>query len=176
MLTTTQWRGRRLGKSEIVEVPNDATWVATGNNVELSDELARRTVPIRLDPGVERPEQRTGFAHPELLSWVRAHRATLVSACLSIIQAWIHAGCPDGNATPGSYESWARIMGGVLVGASPKTPPVTGVFPKVMRSCFSWPMWTSTMQPPHSMLPNAPTCGRWHAGGRGTADGVLAAG
>ena len=51
-LTATQWRGRRLGKSEIVDVPNDATWVATGNNVELSDEIARRTIPIRLDPGV----------------------------------------------------------------------------------------------------------------------------
>jgi len=37
VLTATQWRGRRLGKSEIVDVPNDATWVATGNNVELGD-------------------------------------------------------------------------------------------------------------------------------------------
>jgi hypothetical protein len=114
VLTATQWRGRRLGKSEIVDVPNDATWVATGNNVELSDEIARRTIPIRLDPGVERPEQRIGFAHPELLSWVRAHRAIVVSACLSLIQAWMDAGCPDGNVTLGSYESWARVMGGVL--------------------------------------------------------------
>jgi hypothetical protein len=114
VLTATQWRGRRLGKSEMVDVPNDATWVATGNNVELSDEIARRTVPIRLDPGVERPEERTGFAHPELLSWVRAHRATLVSACLSLVQAWVQAGCPDGKATLGSYESWARLLGGVL--------------------------------------------------------------
>ena len=87
VLTTTQWRGRRLGKSEIVEVPNDATWVATGNNVELSDEIARRTIPIRLDPGVERPENRTGFKHTPLLDWAKDHRATLVSACLSLIRA-----------------------------------------------------------------------------------------
>jgi hypothetical protein len=112
--TATQWRGRRLGRSEIVDVPNDATWVATGNNVELSDEIARRTIPIRLDPGVERPEQRTGFAHPELVLWVREQRAILVSACLSLIQAWLEARCPDGDATLGSYESWARILGGVL--------------------------------------------------------------
>jgi hypothetical protein len=114
VLTVTQWRGRRLGKSELVEVPNDATWVATGNKVELSNEIARRTVPIRLDPGVERPEQRTGFAHPELLSWVRAHRAILVSACLSLIHAWLKAQCPEGKVTLGSYESWARLMGGVV--------------------------------------------------------------
>jgi hypothetical protein len=114
VLTAMQWRGRRLGKSEIVDVPNDATWVATGNNVELSDEIARRTIPIRLDPGVERPEQRTGFAHPELLTWVSEHRATLVSACLSLIQAWMNANCPEGKVTLGSYESWARILGSVL--------------------------------------------------------------
>jgi putative DNA primase/helicase len=114
VLTATQWRGRCLGKSEIVDVPNDATWVATGNNVELSDEIVRRTIPIRLDLGVERPEQRTGFAHHELLSWVGTHRTTLVAACLSLIRAWMDAGCPDGNVTLGSYESWARLMGGVL--------------------------------------------------------------
>lgn len=84
-LTAAVWRGRRLGKSEMVSVPNDATWVATGNNVELSDEVARRTIPVRLDPGVERPEYRTGFRHPELLRWVAEQRAKLVSACLSLV-------------------------------------------------------------------------------------------
>jgi hypothetical protein len=114
VLTATQWRGRRLGKSEMVDVPNDATWVATGNNVELSDEIARRTIPIRLDPGVERPENRTGFSHPELVKWAGEHRSTLVSACLSLVGAWLDAGCSEGQITLGSYESWARILGGVL--------------------------------------------------------------
>jgi hypothetical protein len=114
VLTATQWRGRRLGRSAMVDVPNDATWVATGNNVELSDEIARRTIPIRLDPGVERPEERKGFKHPELLRWAATHRTTLVSACLSLIHAWLEAGCPEGEATLGSYESWARMLGGIL--------------------------------------------------------------
>jgi hypothetical protein len=114
MLTTTWWHGRRLGKSEMVDVPNDATWVATGNNVELSDEIARRAIPIRLDPGVERPEERTGFGHSELLKWASEQRTTLVSACLSLICAWVAAGRPEGVTTLGSYESWARILGGVL--------------------------------------------------------------
>jgi hypothetical protein len=114
VLTATQWRGRRLGKSEMVDVPNDATWVATGNNVALSDEIARRTIPIRLDPGVERPEYRTGFSHPELVTWAGEHRSTLVSACLSLVRAWRDAARPEGQTTLGSYESWARVLGGVL--------------------------------------------------------------
>jgi hypothetical protein len=64
--------------------------------------------------GAKRPEQRTGFAHPERLPWVHAHRAILVLACLSLICAWLEAQCPEGDATLGSYESWAPIMGGVL--------------------------------------------------------------
>jgi hypothetical protein len=114
VLTTTQWRGRRLRKSEIIDVPNDATWVATGNNVELSDEIARRTIPIRLDPGVERPETRTCFKHVPLLDWVKDHRAMLVSASLSLIQAWLDVGCPQGTATLGRFDSWAQVVGGVL--------------------------------------------------------------
>jgi hypothetical protein len=114
VLTATQWRGRRLGKSEMVDVPNDATWVATGNNVELSDEIARRTIPIRLDPGIEHPENRTGFSHPELVKWAGEHRSTLVSTCFSLVRAWLDAGCPEGQTTLGSYESWARVLGGVL--------------------------------------------------------------
>lgn len=114
VLTTTRWRGRRLGKSEMVDLPNDATWVATGNNVHLSDEIARRTIPIRLDPGVELPEYRTGFRHPDLLAWAMANRAQLVSACVSLVRAWLDAGRPEGQQTLGSYEAWARVMGGIL--------------------------------------------------------------
>ena len=87
-LTSREWVGRILGRSRMVRVSNDATWVATGNNLSLSDEMLRRVVPIRLDAAVERPEERTGFRHP-LPRWAYEHRQDLVSACLSIIQAWV---------------------------------------------------------------------------------------
>ncbi|MHB1256098.1 MAG: hypothetical protein ACYCXI_07745 [Dethiobacteraceae bacterium] len=112
-LTTILWNGRRLGKSEMVYIPNRATWLATGNNVEMSDEMARRIIPIRLDAQVERPEDRTGFRR-ELPGWAHENRPTLVSACLSIVRAWIDAGQPQGAATLGRYESWAAVMGGLL--------------------------------------------------------------
>ena len=113
-LTSTTWRGRRLGKSEMLTVPNGALWLATGNNVTLDDDMPRRIVPIRLDPGVERPEERTGFRHPDLLSWVKAQRPALVAACLSLVEAWMAAGQPRGAARLGSFESWSTILGGIL--------------------------------------------------------------
>jgi len=60
---------------------------------------------------------RKGFKHANLPIWVKEHRSELVSACLSLIQAWLDAGQPRGEATLGRYEAWAGIMGGIL-GAS----------------------------------------------------------
>ena len=91
-------------------------WIATGNNPEFSNEMARRIVRIRLDAHVERPWQREGFRHPDLMTWVRANRARLVAACLTLCQAWIAAGRPRGTRTIGSYENWAQVLGGVLRG------------------------------------------------------------
>jgi hypothetical protein len=113
-ITSSVWRGRRLGQSQMIEVPNTSTWVATGNNVELSDEIARRIIPIRLDPGVERPEDRKNFRHPNLKAYVLANRSTLVRACLSLIQVWVNEGMPQGKEKLGSFETWCSVMGGIL--------------------------------------------------------------
>lgn len=114
-LTTTVYRGRILGKSQIVDAPNTALWLTTGNNVEFSDEMNRRTVGIGLDAQVEDPETRTGWKHP-LPSWAIEHRTELVSACLSVVQLWVKKGMPpmkDTTLTLGRFEEWASIMGGI---------------------------------------------------------------
>ena len=91
-LTAPFWEDRILGVSEMARLPIRCVWIATGNNPEFSNEMARRIVRIRLDAHVERPWQRGGFRHPDLMTWVRANRARLVSACLTLCQAWIAAG------------------------------------------------------------------------------------
>jgi hypothetical protein len=42
VLTTTVWEDRLLGQTKMLRVRNTALWLATGNNVEVSDEMARR--------------------------------------------------------------------------------------------------------------------------------------
>jgi len=113
-LTAPFWEDRVLGVSEMTRLPIRCLWIATGNNPEFSNEMARRLVRIRLDANVERPWQRGGFRHPDLMVWVRANRGRIVAACLTLCQAWIAAGKPRGTKTIGSYENWAQVMGGVL--------------------------------------------------------------
>lgn len=114
-VTSSVIEDRLLGVSETVTLPVRAVWLATGNNPRLSDELTRRCVRIRLDAGVEFPEQRGGFRHPDLLAWARENRGRLIWAALTLGRAWIAAGRPDGHAPPfGGFETWRRVMAGVL--------------------------------------------------------------
>ena len=113
-LTAPYWEDRVLGKSEMTRFPIRCVWVATGNNPQFSNEMARRMVRIRLDPHEDQPWLREGFRHPNLLLWVWRSRARLVAACLTLGRAWIAAGMPRHQKTIGSFEGWAEVMGGIL--------------------------------------------------------------
>jgi hypothetical protein len=113
-LTTEQWSDRLLGQTRMLVLPNRATWIATANNPQLSLEIARRCVRIRLDPKTDRPWMRTTFKHAPIRDWAHENRAALVRALLVLVRGWIAAGRPPGRRALGSFESWARIVGGVL--------------------------------------------------------------
>ncbi|MEI8395388.1 MAG: toprim domain-containing protein [Rhodospirillaceae bacterium] len=113
-LTAPVWDDRILGKSENVHFPIRCTWIATGNNPQFSNEMARRLVRIRLDAGTDQPWLRDGFRHQNLLGWVRENRGRLVAACLILGRAWIAAGSPRHARTIGSFEEWSHVVGGVL--------------------------------------------------------------
>ena len=65
-LTTTSWRDRLMGTNQIPEVPLMTTWICTGNNISFGSDIARRVIPITIDPETEDPEARTGFQYPNL--------------------------------------------------------------------------------------------------------------
>jgi hypothetical protein len=114
-LTSVTWTDRELGYSRMLVLPVRSVWLATGNNVMLSHEIARRSVWIRLDARMERPWMRSKFRHADLRGWAQENRGRLVHACLTIIQAWIAAGRPAGPIRLGTFEAWSTTMGGVLM-------------------------------------------------------------
>lgn len=113
-LTIDEWEDRILGQSATIRLPVRCTWIATGNNLEFSDEIARRTVWIRLDAKVERPWERTGFKHENLRSWAREHRGEIVTALLTLVQKWLADGKPASDFILGGYEQWSNVVGGIL--------------------------------------------------------------
>ena len=91
------WEDRILGQSEMARLPIRCLWIATGNNPEFSNEMARRLVRIRLDANVERPWQRSDFRHPDLMTWVRANRAWSTPASRSARRGSPRAGRADAH-------------------------------------------------------------------------------
>jgi hypothetical protein len=117
-LTTPCWKDRVLGESRTVAIPQLCTWVATGNNIRLGGDLPRRCFWIRLDSQMSQPWTREGFKHPDLIAWVRERRGELIGALLTIARAWFAAGSPPVSvAALGSFEQWAKTLGGMLAHA-----------------------------------------------------------
>ncbi|MEJ7719806.1 MAG: hypothetical protein WKF58_04915 [Ilumatobacteraceae bacterium] len=119
VLTTDVWQGRILGRSENALIPNRVTWVATGNNIDVGGDLARRCYRIRLDAHQAAPWKRTGFRHPDLPEWVAGNRSTLLHALCVIVRSWWNAGRPQAGALAamGGYTTWVRTVGGILAHA-----------------------------------------------------------
>ena len=123
LITAPFWDDRLIGGSASGPWPNLTTWLVTGNNLTFHPELARRVVPIFLDTGMERPEQRTGFEHPNALAWAQSERAAVVAAGLTMLRAYVVAGRPPQAVQPyGSFEAWSDWVRSALVWAGMADP------------------------------------------------------
>ena len=113
-ITSDIWKDRWLGTQKMPELPNSAIWFFTGNNPDLSLEIARRCIRIRIESPDERPWLRKDFKHDPIEDWVLEHRNEIVQAILVLIQAWVSEGAPLADVTMGSFQQWAKTMGGIL--------------------------------------------------------------
>ncbi len=118
LLTSTIWEDRRLGKTEVMTLPAQTVWCATGNNVQIDGDTTRRTIHCRMVSDVEKPENRDDFKHPHLLRYCRQERTKLIGAALTILKDFYKAGAPDQKLrTMGSFESWSEVVRNSMVWA-----------------------------------------------------------
>lgn len=113
-LTAETFTGRILGLSQNATVPTTATWLATGNNVIVKEDLTRRVVLCQLDPQTETPEKREFDRN--LLEWIPANRPALAMAALTALRSYVVAGKPKQPIPPmGSFEDWHRLVRSALI-------------------------------------------------------------
>lgn len=115
-ITAPIWVDRILGGNTQIRVPVKVTWVATGNNIRVGGDLARRCYRIQIDAQSAEPWERKDFAIPNLRGYVMQHRGQILADLLTIARAWFAAGQPEAPDLPtlGSFEEWRRIIGGML--------------------------------------------------------------
>jgi hypothetical protein len=122
-LTSAIWKDRILGESRIVELPLRLAWFASGNNVILKADTARRVCPIRLESDMENPNDRQGFRIPNLRRHVQQNRPALYIAALTILRGFIANGRPEQNLRPwGSYEEQTALVRQAIVWAGEPDP------------------------------------------------------
>lgn len=110
--TSRRWADRILGVTGEVEVAIHAVWVMTSNNATMSPDMARRSARIRLVR--HKPFDPMTARHADIEAWTMEHHSELVSAAVALVMDWLSAGRPPGRASLPTYESWARIVGGIL--------------------------------------------------------------
>ena len=114
LLTATNYAGRILGGNNIVNLQNNLTIVASGNNIQVTGEIAKRTIPICLQPASAAPESRQKFNHPDIREYVRTNRKNVLACLIGMVENWLDAGRPGPDKILGGFESWSRAVGGIL--------------------------------------------------------------
>ena len=112
---------RDLGTSRNLTFnPRNFVIVGTANNVTMTAELANRTLPVRLNAGVERPDQRTGFRHPDVKDYLVDNLPRLRNCALSLAHHWLEQGKPPASELPQGlrrYPAWQRQTAAILEAA-----------------------------------------------------------
>jgi len=105
-LTSSSITERVLSRSRTATARTNVLFLGTGNNVEPGQDMRRRVVSIRLAPKNGTPTLQSYSFNP--VAHVRANRAHIVQAALTIIEAHRLAGRPASDVPSiGSYEEWS---------------------------------------------------------------------
>jgi hypothetical protein len=123
VITQRALKIRVLGQSINIEVPSNATILATGNNLVLTGDMTRRALLCSLDPQCERPELREFKQDP--LEVIRAYRGVYVVAALTALRAYHIAGRPEQVTPLGGFVEWSRMVRDALVWLGEADPCTT---------------------------------------------------
>ena len=114
ILTQSTFQGRILGHSRMAQVPTNALFLATGNNLTFAGDMMTRAVVSTIDPQRERPEEREFDV--DLRKYIIANRPRLVQRSLTILRAYVVAGRPKQPIKPfGRFEEWSDLVRSALV-------------------------------------------------------------
>ncbi|HPC92764.1 MAG TPA: hypothetical protein P5182_10450 [Myxococcota bacterium] len=115
VLTQSIWNDRVLGTNTGVTPRIRKIWVVNGINVTPTQEIARRSIWIRIDANHETPWKGRKFKHPDLKRWVRQNLKELSAACVILVRHWVESGMqPYTGDAKGSYPQWTEVIGGIL--------------------------------------------------------------
>ena len=113
IITNPRRAFRILGYSEEAFFENRAVTLYTGSNVELTSELAKRMVAIRLsDPGIAEKDRKVEI--DGILEYTIENRDRYCGSLLRMVKRWIDAGCVESKETKHRMRQWSRVIRGIM--------------------------------------------------------------
>jgi hypothetical protein len=111
-MTSPRFKGRLLGANKQIEAGTRVMVIATGNSLNMAGDLASRFLLVRLDTGLERPEDRSvdGFKIRDLRRWAIEYRQRLVAAVHTNVRAYLQE-CRRHGGTPPEVAARRRVVG-----------------------------------------------------------------
>ncbi len=120
-LTSSKYEGRVLSQSKIFNGDANAIVLITGNSLEISPDLRRRTLIVELFSDLVRSEERV-FRRTLDEGEMRRLGPRIMSALWALVRDWDRAGRPMGSVTNASFPRWAPVFGGILEHAGYTNP------------------------------------------------------
>lgn len=114
-LTSPVYKGRLLGQSKMLKLPNRAVWVLNGNNVGVSGDAVRRILPINLNSD-ENPELKKHAFDP--VTVIREGVQALRGDLIDLLYSYSAYGREATRAQIGGYasfEDWNGLVRGAVV-------------------------------------------------------------
>jgi hypothetical protein len=122
ILTVDTYEDRILGVSQMsARLLTNILFLLTGNNLQFMLDMPSRVIGGRIEPDVERPEERT-FAISDLREHVREHRIQLVNAAMTILQGYFLAGRPAQKLPECRFSQWSKEIRSAIVWAGLPDP------------------------------------------------------
>ncbi len=115
-LTSKWWCARLLGVNRTMRARMNLLFILSANNPYISPDIARRTLSLRMQTDVERPDLRDDFQISDIEKWTLEHRPELLGSLLTIVRAYILAGCPQQKLPRwGSFGAWSDLNRQIIV-------------------------------------------------------------
>jgi len=127
-LTSPNFSGRMLGTNENGTFSTKVLWLANGNRLRLSIDMSRRTILITLDAKEENILDKE--YQRDLIGYTLKNRGELVSAALTILQAYLQSKEPVGVKPLNGYVQWSAVVRNALIwiGEPDPTPTSKEIF------------------------------------------------
>lgn len=106
-MTSPTFTQRLLGASRDVEVPTNAMFVLTGNNLALGADEESRWLVSSLAPKATRPSERT-FRNPDVVAHALSIRAQVLRDVVGVVAGYIRTGEHMPTAT--RFARWDRMV------------------------------------------------------------------